>query len=198
MPTWDPSYFQAIPWCAALLADPAYEVLPSRYGKPAEDTKGEFFTRTLSSDNTIKACIFQIRGPSNPTERPNTPPSLVSEVRAFLETDAGINGPPGIAHGGFVATIIDEVMGCLINTRSATTLGSPIMTAELTTKWRGPVPSGKVLMVRAWIEKRDGRKVFIKATVEAEGRQVLAEGYGVFIGPKSKGNVPEARKESKM
>ena len=60
MPTTDPAYFHAIPWCAALLADPEYVVAPSRFGKPMKDARGEFFTKTLATESVITAFIYQI------------------------------------------------------------------------------------------------------------------------------------------
>jgi hypothetical protein len=36
------------------------------------------------------------------------------EVRTIMELGSGLNGHPNIAHGGFVATMLDEVLGVLI------------------------------------------------------------------------------------
>ena len=225
MPTTDPAYFQAIPWCAALLSDPEYIVAPSRFGKPMKGARGEFFTRTLADDTAITAFVYQIR--SSPQDGPTfifttptpgaAPLPMVSEVRAFLSTGSGVNGFPGVAHGGFVAAIIDEVMGFLINSNRAATeiAGSPpengnssqpdrqvvpmtapglsIMTAELTIKYRRPVPTGEALMVRTWIERVEGRKIFVKATVEGEERVVLSEGFGVFVALRAGIKAPEMK-----
>jgi acyl-coenzyme A thioesterase PaaI-like protein len=228
MPTTDPGYFQAVPWCAVLLSDPDYAVVPSRFGRPMKDGRGEFFTKTLATENTITACVYQTRRPSrvegrreSSTETTASPPPPVSEVRAFLFTGPGLNGHPGVAHGGFVAAIIDEVMGFLINSnRTATeTAGIPpdvsaksshapqqpvpmtvpgisIMTAELTTKYRRPVPTGEALLVRSWIEKIEGRKIFVRATVEGEDRQVLTEGVGLFIALKPGAKPPAVKKSN--
>ncbi|ETI20150.1 hypothetical protein G647_08184 [Cladophialophora carrionii CBS 160.54] len=231
MPTTDPAYFRAVPWCAALLSDPEYIVVPSRFGRPMKDGRGEFFTKTLATDTTITACICQTRradrnnnghqnSAAETTATASVPQPTVSEVRAFLSTGPGVNGHPGIAHGGFVAAIIDEIMGFLINSNRATTetAGIPpdgsanpayadqqavpmtepgaisIMTAELTTKYRRPVPTGVPLLVRTWIEKTEGRKIFVRATVEAEDRQILTEGVGLFVALKPGTRASTARK----
>lgn len=190
MVTTDPAYFEAIPWCAALLADSEYTIVPSRFGRPNKDKRGELFTRTLATDNTITACIYQSRRSSSHT--------IVSEARAFLTTASGVNGFPGIAHGGFVASIIDEIMSFLINSNKQMTEaavdpptvssvpmtaapGSSVVTAELTIKYKKPVPTGEVLLLRAWIESIEGRKIIVKATVEDSEKQILAEGLGLFI-----------------
>ncbi|EXJ54745.1 hypothetical protein A1O7_10086 [Cladophialophora yegresii CBS 114405] len=230
MPTTEPAYFRAVPWCATLLSDPDYIVVPSRFGRPMKDGRGEFFTKTLATETTITACVCQTRrakrndnGHQNasietaPTASVAQP--TVSEVRAFLSTGPGVNGHPGIAHGGFVAAIIDEIMGFLINSNSAmtetagippdrsvspahahqqaipmTVPGISIMTAELTTKYRKPVPTGVPLLVRTWIEKVEGRKIFVRATVEAEDRQILTEGVGLFVALKPGGKGFAAKK----
>jgi acyl-coenzyme A thioesterase THEM4 len=224
----DPAYFQAISWCAELLADPDYVVVPSRFGKPAKNTRGDFFTRTLATDDTIRCFVYQTRkgNPSNAggisAEAP--PQNIVSEVRAFLDSRSGVNGWPGIAHGGFVAAVIDEVMGFLINSnRTATetagnppenssdskptqqqlvpmtTRGSAVMTAELTTKYRSPVPTGEPLLVRAWIERVDGRKIFVRAAIEDGDRNILTEGFGLFLTLKPDVKTPRAKRtNSKM
>ncbi|KAJ9603195.1 hypothetical protein H2200_012490 [Cladophialophora chaetospira] len=225
MPTTDPAYFQAIPWCAALLSDPEYVVAPSRFGKPMKGARGEFFTRTLATDNVITAFVYQTRrhglsGNTTSSAQSDVSPSpAVSEVRAFLSTASGVNGHPGIAHGGFVAAVIDEVMGFLINSNRATTEtagpphekgskstepqrhlvpmtapGHSVMTAELTTKYRRPVPSGEAVLVRTWVEKVEGRKIFVRATIEGEERQILSEGVGLFVALKPGVKGPEIGK----
>ncbi|KAK5211159.1 hypothetical protein LTR41_003771 [Exophiala xenobiotica] len=251
--TTDPGYFLSIPWCATLLSDPAYETVPSRIGRPTPDKRGEFFTRTLATSDTITACMYQTRqsqsaSSSSSSSSPLQSQSLVvpssavvgggndtsesksvsvrgtgkvEEVRCFLATRSGVNGFPGIAHGGFVAAVIDEVMGYLINanlTAARTEVGaaggadhaaaaakgqgqaaspaavvpmtgpgestapmSSVMTAELTIKYRRPVPTGEVLLVRTWIDKMEGRKIVVRAAVEDQDGQVLSEGLALFI-----------------
>ncbi|KAK5199991.1 hypothetical protein LTR47_001878 [Exophiala xenobiotica] len=256
--TTDPGYFLSIPWCATLLSDPAYETVPSRIGRPTPDKRGEFFTRTLATSDTITACMYQTRqsqsassssssssssplqsqslvvpssavvGGGNDTSESKsvsvrgTGTGKVEEVRCFLATRSGVNGFPGIAHGGFVAAVIDEVMGYLINanlTAARTEVGaaggadhaaaakgqgqgqaaspaavvpmtgtgestapmSSVMTAELTIKYRRPVPTGEVLLVRTWIDKMEGRKIVVRAAVEDQDGQVLSEGLALFI-----------------
>ncbi|OBT65687.1 hypothetical protein VE03_03413 [Pseudogymnoascus sp. 23342-1-I1] len=217
MVTTDPAYFEAIPWCATLLADSEYTVVPSRFSQPNKDKRGELFTRTLATDNTITACIYQSRRPkqsnyasSCTTFRPSHP--IVSEARAFLNTASGVNGFPGIAHGGFVASIIDEIMSFLINSNKqmteaavdpptassmpATAPGSSVVTVELTIKYRKPVQTGDVLLLRTWIEKIEGRKIIVKATVEDSEKQILAEGLGFFIALKPGVKIPLVKRKS--
>ncbi|KAK5445227.1 hypothetical protein LTS15_010318 [Exophiala xenobiotica] len=215
--TTDPGYFLSIPWCATLLSDPSYKTVPSRIGRPTSDKRGEFFTRTLATSDTITALVpssVVVGGGNNNTSESKSVSvrgtGKVEEVRCFLATRSGVNGFPGIAHGGFVAAVIDEVMGYLINanlTAARTEVGaaasggqeasaavvpmtgtgestapmSSVMTAELTIKYRRPVPTGEVLLVRTWIDKMEGRKIVVRAAVEDQDGQVLSEGVALFI-----------------
>lgn len=43
---------------------------------------------------------------------------VYGEVRTIAELGDGVNGHPRVAHGGFVATLLDEVMGVLITLNS--------------------------------------------------------------------------------
>ena len=215
MVTTDPAFFRAIPWCADLLSDPDYTVVPSRFGKPNAGRQGELFTRTLATDDTVSACVYQIRNSQHNDSTDSVSealPHMVPEVRTFIFTGPGLNGWPGIAHGGFVSSIIDEVMGFLINsnTRATEAAGNPsdggsgvpkkapastVMTAELTTRYRRPVPTGEALLIRAWADKIEGRKIIVKATLEDSERQVLSEGIGLFIALKPGAKSPEIKKK---
>lgn len=84
-------------------------------------------------------------------------------------------GPPGRAHGGTVAVIVDELMS-MVN-RIA---GRRAFTARLQVHLRAPAPVGVELTFRAWEQEVDGRKV----TVRAEGRYneaLVVEADGLFI-----------------
>lgn len=75
---------------------------------------------------------------------------------------------PGIAHGGILATILDETMGRAI-------LANPsdqrfMFTAKMEIRYRRPVPLHEEITVRGWLDKDRGRMVL------AHGEVVLADG----------------------
>ena len=41
-------------------------------------------------------------------------PLAIQEVRTLMDLGNGVNGHPDICHGGFVATVLDEVIGILL------------------------------------------------------------------------------------
>jgi acyl-coenzyme A thioesterase PaaI-like protein len=67
-------------------------------------------------------------------------------------------GAPGLAHGGMLALAFDEVLGSL-----AWLVRAPSVTARLETDFRRPVPVGSTLFVRARIDGRHGRRLFVSA-----------------------------------
>ena len=74
-------------------------------------------------------------------------------------------GPPGHAHGGASAAVIDEAMGAAV-WRS----GLEVVLANMNLNYHLPLPLHVPLRVEAWLERFEGRKAY------AEGRLVLMEG----------------------
>jgi thioesterase superfamily protein 4 len=100
--------FSSIPWAAALINDDRWTPTPtiSRILKPSgEDI---FFAETLNTDRTIRKCLTLKPAAEEDGEL------AYKELMTILEFGEGLNGYPGILHGGFVATILDEVCGLLI------------------------------------------------------------------------------------
>jgi uncharacterized protein (TIGR00369 family) len=85
-------------------------------------------------------------------------------------------GPPGHAHGGIIATILDEAMGKVNKLRNAVAL-----TSEMTVHYLKPVPLGKPLVVEGWEKTVRGRVHTNVAEIRAEDGQVLARSSGKFI-----------------
>ncbi|MEU8138188.1 PaaI family thioesterase [Streptodolium elevatio] len=100
------------------------------------------------------------------------------EVVADCVLTAAHSGPPGRAHGGVVATLLDHLLG--IATSAA---GRPGFTAGLEIRYRDATPYDVPLEVRARWTHRDGRKSFATGEILAQGR-VTAEATGVFVAPR--------------
>lgn len=88
----------------------------------------------------------------------------------------GAEGPPGHAHGGSVAAVLDEAMGT-----AGWMSGHPVVAAKITIDFLHGVPLGQVHTVEAWIERADGRKVCAASHLLAEDGSVLSKGEGLFI-----------------
>lgn len=88
---------------------------------------------------------------------------------------AAHEGPPGYVHGGWVALAFDEALG-IANVANA----NPGMTARLTIRYRRPTPLRVPLVLEAWNERVEGRRVHTVGTIRA-GDEVTAEAEGIFV-----------------
>lgn len=85
-------------------------------------------------------------------------------------------GPPGHAHGGIIATILDEAMGKVNKFRNVLAL-----TKQMDVQYLRPVPLGKPLMVIGKESHVEGRQHTNVAEITNEAGEVLARSKGLFI-----------------
>lgn len=98
---------------------------------------------------------------------------------ADFNLGAAFEGAPRRAHGGIVAAIFDDVMGYVLVVHR-----TPAFTGRLSVSYRAPVPMGEDMTVRARLERRDGRKLFMTATMTLTSdaaKPVICEAEGLFI-----------------
>ena len=121
-----------------------------------------------------------LSGRSNPLAPPMAT-ELVEEpggsyyVAGTVVFGSAYEGPPGHVHGGLVAAMFDELLGF-----AQLSAG---FTGSLTVRYRKPTPLHKVLTMKAWPERVDGRKRVIKGTCH-HGDLLLSEAEGLFIAPR--------------
>jgi acyl-coenzyme A thioesterase PaaI-like protein len=84
-------------------------------------------------------------------------------------------GAPGRAHGGSVAALLDETMGLVHVMNEAFAY-----TAQLNITFLAPTPIGVPIVARAWLERREGRKLFISASLRS-GDEDLARATAIFV-----------------
>jgi acyl-coenzyme A thioesterase PaaI-like protein len=96
-------------------------------------------------------------------------------------------GPPGAVHGGWVASLLDQLLG-IANTVAH--VGG--MTAELTVRYRKATPYGVPLTIRARTDSVDGRRIYASGEILANG-VVTAEASGLFLRP-SEARVAELQR----
>jgi uncharacterized protein (TIGR00369 family) len=121
-----------------------------------------------------------VYGPGSPV----APPLVASSTpdgRATGRVTVGKphEGPPGLVHGGVVATLLDHVLA-----RATRAAGRGGLTATLTVTYRRPVRLGVPLLVTAEVGRTAGRRTTATARLvaEAEPDTVLAEAEGLFVG----------------
>ncbi|KAI2616552.1 Adenylylsulfate kinase-domain-containing protein [Hypoxylon sp. NC1633] len=92
-------------------------------------------------------------------------------------------GHPGIIHGGFLATMLDEGLARCCFAALPHKVG---MTANLNINYRAPAPAGSYVVLRAVTTKVEGRKAWVEGRIETlvnEGETpvVLAEATALNI-----------------
>lgn len=93
------------------------------------------------------------------------------------------HGAPGIAHGGIVATLLDEVSCAAV----FFVRGQMVVTGELSVRYERPCPVNRVLDLEAHVTGEHPRYLTVEAVVCEDG-QVLARSLGKFF--------PQARPEA--
>jgi acyl-coenzyme A thioesterase PaaI-like protein len=83
------------------------------------------------------------------------------------------HGPPGHAHGGAIAYVLDEAMGSV-----AWMNAYPVVAARLEFEYFHMTPLQEDLEVEAWIAKVTGRRLDVEATIKVidDGVTVTARG----------------------
>jgi acyl-coenzyme A thioesterase PaaI-like protein len=85
-------------------------------------------------------------------------------------------GPPGHAHGGSIAAVLDETLGA-----AAWAAGHPVVIASLKVDFRTMLPLGTDATFETWIESAEGRKVHTRGRLVSATGDVFAEGRALCI-----------------
>ncbi|KAL2358653.1 HotDog domain-containing protein [Cryomyces antarcticus] len=174
-PSSDASFFEAIPWCARLLADPNMAVTSWSSREAKDDGEDTCFSETLKTARTIDKSIAFYRKRASENSR-------VEESYMLLSLGSGLDGHAGLLHGGIISTIVDEGTGFLLQANvggreEMTTL----YTVALNVSYTKPVRTPSVVLVSAeWLEWK-GRKANIRATIRDATGSVLAVGDALFV-----------------
>jgi acyl-coenzyme A thioesterase PaaI-like protein len=117
-------------------------------------------------------------GAANPLSPPMTVEFLDDNSVSSQITMRPIHeGPPGAIHGGWVASLLDQLLGI-----ANTAVDAGGMTVELTIRYRKATPYDVPLTIRARTDSVDGRRVHASGEIMANG-VVTAEATGLFLRP---------------
>lgn len=108
---------------------------------------------------------------------------------------ADLCGHPGVVHGGFLATMLDEGLARCCFGALPNKVG---MTANLNINYKRPAMAGNFVVLRAKTTKVEGRKAWVEGHIEtlvAEGEEpvVLVEASALFIEPRNAAVSPGLR-----
>lgn len=162
----------------AELADVA-AVVRDLAGRLRADTRGLHDIASVDDPEIGERWYSPVYGPGNPVAPPMEAAST-PDGRATGRVTLGKphEGPPGLVHGGVVATLLDHVLA-----RAVRAAGRGGLTATLTVTYRRPVQLGVPLLATAETGATDGRRTTATARLVAEDDPgtTLAEAEGLFV-----------------
>lgn len=125
-------------------------------------------------------CCF-ICGSENPIGLKVRPQRDEAAGRAWLKVviPAEFQGWEGVAHGGIIAALLDEV-----SAYATMSVSKQVVTAELNVRYLKPVPLGREITVEAHLRERVRRSITVDAVMTCEG-EVLARSTGRMVVLKS-------------
>ena len=85
---------------------------------------------------------------------------------------------PERVHGGMISALLDELAGRALWATDPELMG---VTANMTIKFRKPVPDNTLLLGRGYITKRSGRIFSAEAKIFDQNKTVLAELTGNYV-----------------
>jgi uncharacterized protein (TIGR00369 family) len=103
-----------------------------------------------------------------------TPSEGSAEARYVIRPEH--QGYAGIAHGGILATLLDEAM-----VYAAVSLGRWTATAEMTVRYVHPAPTDQPLTITAEVTRHQRRLVECRAEIRDAAGRVLASATGKLI-----------------
>ena len=97
-------------------------------------------------------------------------------VTAKVVMDSKHEGPPGYAHGGALAALLDEAMGAAVWFS-----GVRVAAVHLNIDYKRAVALGMVARVSGRVERRDGRKVYASGAILLPDETVACTAHGIFV-----------------
>ena len=98
------------------------------------------------------------------------------QIGGFVQMGEGTEGPPRHAHGGAMASVLDEAMGfaCWIHEM-------PVLAARIEVDFRAPLPIPNLLRVVGEVTHVEGRKISTRASLTSFDGRVFSEATGLFV-----------------
>lgn len=188
-----PEAFKKHPWCLEILKNANYARVVSGIGNNEADP---FFLKLLHTPSTIHAVVHLHNVGPQPDDKPEEHGSAISstgsingmppirEYLMLLAVGEDTIGQAGICHGGFLATIMDETSGRLLAVNRLDRGSSPY-TVLLNITFKAPVAAPSNILVKAYITKVEGRKIFLTSTVQNDKGLICVTADVMFVSRKA-------------
>ena len=161
-------------WFKQLLNSKPYTEIDKKFGREQGDetnTVGRsiFFQRLYNSIDVLRSFQAFLYRPSDPTQ---------FEVVTIMGLGSDGDGHPGMAHGGLLATLLDQILGfgthMYLQRRG-------LFTVELDIRYRNPVKTPCVVIGRTRVLKKERRRVWSAASLESTDGKLYADCTCLFI-----------------
>ena len=105
-------------------------------------------------------------------------------VRAEVAFDARYLGAPGLAHGGAIAGVVDDLFGMLLIRQLV-----PAVTTDLRVRYAKPIHLDDPCELTAWQVDREGKDLHLAAAIaQHDVRKVTAEAVFRIVSPERLAN----------
>lgn len=123
--------------------------------------------------NTIGTTVLQ-----ESKEQPDKNEIAVVDIKL----GTSLNGHGGVVHGGIISLLLDTALGYAYHVLLHGDKDNIAVTANLNINFRAPFREGSEAVVRVYLDKIDGRKIFFSVVLESkDGSVVYAEATSLFI-----------------
>lgn len=85
-------------------------------------------------------------------------------------------GPPGYAHGGASAAILDEAMGLVV-----WAAGFQVAAVNLEINYHKPLPLFQPVKLEARVTQKDERKIFSTGELRLPNEEIAVSGRGIYV-----------------
>lgn len=168
-------YFRQIPWCATLIEDRSYQVIPGITQKlGAKPGTNKLLSKTLTYSEAIKATVALRRKASAGQGKP--------QVMVLIAIGGDLDGHENTLHGGVSAIFLDEVAGLALDMYNSRFIESntQFFTAKLHVSYRRPVRTPQILLGCADLVNESDRKAQVVVDLKDKEGVVLCHADATF------------------
>lgn len=165
------------------------ELLPDLTSGPRQERSlGRWSDERRSQDLPDDEAAFPLHldrpvsGPGNPWSIPLTVVRKGDRAVTTVSLREAFEGAPGRSHGGVVTAIYDDLCGYVLSM-----VQEMAFTAWIRVEFRHGTPLGHPITFSSWLDRREGRKLFIEGECtdgeRPDGDNVLSRCHALFIVP---------------
>lgn len=155
-----------------MLDDPAWTSM--NVDRPRHKGHDPFWFELLNTPRGVRARCVLVRRPPPEKDQSDV------EMRQFLDLGPALVGQQSICHGGFLATVMDEAGGILVQACGLDG-GLPPFTVTLNMTYHKPVPAPGVVLVTGKVIARDRRKTKLLTTIVDDGGATCVSAEVLFV-----------------